>query len=366
LKILFFIENLWTGGTQRRLLELIAYLKQHTKYEIALVLTEDEIHFEKVYELGITIKVIKRRGIKYDPKLFLKFYRYCRLFKPDIIHTWGIMTAFYSIPAKLICRVPLITSMIADLNIIFKKFSLNNFFFNINLLFSDVILSNSKAGLQAYNINSTKAKVIYNGACPERFHQHFDKRKIREEIGVKTDYIVIMVASFSKYKDYDLFVDVAKGIGKIRDDTTFIGIGDGSEWNRIQQRIKDEQINNILLTGKQKEVEHFIAASDIGLLCTYSEGISNSIIEYMSLGKPVISTDINGGSKEIVIEGETGYCTGRNTKKVVTVINFLLNDEKFRESMGNKGRERINSHFSFDKFGNEFEIVYKEVLARKR
>ena len=104
--------------------------------------------------------------------------------------------------------------------------------------------------------------------------------------------MVVMVASFSKYKDYDLFVDVAKGIGKIRDDTTFIGIGDGSEWNRIQQRIKDEQINNIVLTGKQKEVERFIAASDIGLLCTYSEGISNSIIEYMSLGKPVISTDI--------------------------------------------------------------------------
>ena len=70
MKIVFFIENLWTGGTQRRLLELIRYLKQHTDYEIALVITEDEIHFENVYELGITIKVIKRKGIKYDPTPF--------------------------------------------------------------------------------------------------------------------------------------------------------------------------------------------------------------------------------------------------------------------------------------------------------
>ena len=124
MKILFFIENLWTGGTQRRLLELIAYLKQHTKYEIALVLTEDEIHFEKVYELGITIKVIKRRGIKYDPKLFLKFYKYCRLFKPDIIHTWGIMTTFYAIPSKIIRRVPLISSMITNGHRDWKLFSL--------------------------------------------------------------------------------------------------------------------------------------------------------------------------------------------------------------------------------------------------
>ncbi|HEY5124475.1 MAG TPA: glycosyltransferase family 4 protein, partial [Ignavibacteria bacterium] len=236
----------------------------------------------------------------------------------------------------------------------------------LNILLSDVILSNSKAGLHAYQINSTKAKVIYNGVRSERFQQHFDTRKVRKELGVKTDYLVIMVASFSKYKDYDLFINVAKEIWKIRDDTTFIAIGDGSDFKRIQQRINDEQIDNILLTGKQKEVERFIAASDIGLLCTYSEGISNSIIEYMSLGKPVISTDINGGSSEIIIEGETGYCTERNTEKVVTAINFLLNDEKLRESMGNRGRERIHSHFSIDKFGNEFEIVYKEVLARKK
>lgn len=101
-------------------------------------------------------------------------------------------------------------------------------------------------------------------------------------------------------------------------------------------------------------------------LTTFTKGISNSIIEYMSLGKPVISTDINGGSREIIIEGETGYCTERNTEKVVAAINFLLNNEKLRESMGNKGRERINSHFSIDKFGNEFDIVYKEVLARKK
>lgn len=44
---------------------------------------------------------------------------------------------------------------------------------------------------------------------------------------------------------------------------------------------------------------------------------------------------------------------------------FYLNDGKLRKSMGNKGRKRTNSHFSIDKLGNEFEIVYKEVLARK-
>ncbi len=43
-KILFFIEGLWKGGKERRLVELLIYLKQHTDFQIKLVLTEHEIH----------------------------------------------------------------------------------------------------------------------------------------------------------------------------------------------------------------------------------------------------------------------------------------------------------------------------------
>src|ERR1035437_4881143 len=366
MKILFFAESLVAGGQERRLLELIKYLKQQTDHEIALIITEDEIYYEYVHELGITIEIIKRKGIKYDPSLFIKFYNYCQSFKPDIIHTWGKMPTFYAIPTKLICRVPLVSNLIADSKRKIKNCSLDYFFFAANIFFADVILSNSKAGLLAYKIKTTKAKVIRNGVQLERFQEKFDTKKEREKLEVKTDYMVVMVACFSISKDYDLFIDVAKEIGKSRDDVTFVGVGDGPEWKRIQQRIKDENINNVLLTGDKNKVEPIIAASDIGLLCTYSEGISNSIIEYMALGKPVITTDLIGGSKEIVIDGETGYCTNRSPEKIIASINLLLKNEKLRVSMGDKGRERINSNFSLCRMGDDFEIVYKEVLAHKK
>lgn len=366
MKILFFAESLQVGGKERRLLELIQYLKQYTDYTITLVLTEPLIHYEYVYELGISIKIIKRKGLKYDPLPFIKFYRYCRYFKPDIIHAWGRMTTFYAIPAKLICRIPIVSNLISDSKRSFKSCSLDSFFFTADIFFSNVILSNSKSGLRAYKINTTKAKVIWNGVNFERFQQKFITTKVREELGVITDFMLVMVATFSIFKDYDLFLDVAKEIRKFRDDVTLIGVGDGPEWNRIQQRIEDEQINNVILTGKQKEVERIIAASDIGILCTFSEGISNSIIECMALGKPVISTDLIGGSKEIIIEGETGYCIERSAEKIVTLINFLLNYSELRVSMGNKGRERISSHFSIKRMSEEFEIVYKEVLAQTK
>lgn len=364
MKILIFTESLTCGGKERRVLELIQYLKQNTDYEISLVITESYIHYDYAYELGVPIIIIERKGLKYDPLLFTKFYSYCSQFKPDIIHAWGRMTTFYSIPTKLIRRIPLISSMIYDAQIDFKPISLNHLFFRADIFFSDVILSNSYAGLNEYKLNNPKAKVIWNGVHLERFQKKYEIEKVKEKLNVKTDFMVVMLAAFSTLKDYDLFLDVAKEISKTRNDVTLVGVGDGPEWNRIQQRVLDEKISNVLLTGQQKEVEHIIAASDIGILCTYSEGISNSIIESMAFGIPVISTDLIGGSKEIIIEGETGYCVERNTEKIVALINFLLNNSELRISMGNKARERIRTHFSISRMGEEFELIYKNVLGK--
>jgi glycosyltransferase involved in cell wall biosynthesis len=367
MKILFFADSLVAGGQERRLLELIRYYKENTDHEMALVITEDEIFYEYAHNLGIQIEVIKRKGLKYDPRLFVLFYRFCRQFKPDVIHTWGKMPTFYAIPTKLICRVPLVSSLIADSKRNFNNFSFDYFFLKANILFSDVILSNSKAGLYAYNIKTPKAKVILNGVNLERFNKEYNSNWVRENLEIKAKFIVVMVARFFLAKDYDLFLDVAKELREIRNDVTFVGIGDGPEWERINQRIIDEQIECVILTGARNDVESIISVSDIGVLFTdvkhHGEGISNSIIEYMALGKPVITTDIFGGSKEIVLEGESGYCVDRSSKKISALINNLLNDVVLRTSMGKKCKEIIYSRFSIERMGKEFEIVYNAVFT---
>ena len=332
---------------------------------MALVITEPAIHYDYVNELGIPVEIIERKFFKYDPRLFRKFYRYSSRFRPDIIHAWGRMTTFYAIPTKLLLKVPLISGMISDARRDFNRASLSYLFFKTDILFADIILSNSNAGLAAYKIKTPRARVIWNGANPERFQQKFDTEKTKKELGISNGLIVIMVAAFTNYKDYNLFLDVAKEIGRLRNDVTFLGVGDGPNLDTIRRRTDNESLTNILLPGSSNDVESLIAASDIGILCTYSEGISNSIIEYMALGKPVISTDLVGGSREIIIEGVTGYCTERNVGKLTALLNHLLDNPELRTSMGIKGMERIHSHFSIDQMGLNFNTVYAEVLGHK-
>jgi glycosyltransferase involved in cell wall biosynthesis len=363
MKILFFADSLIAGGLERRLIELLKYLRNSTEYELSLVITEDQIFYKSVHDLGISIHVLKRKGFKYDPGLFVRFYKYCKKIQPDIIHAWGKMTTLYAIPAKNLLGKPLISNLVADSKKIIKRWSLDNLFYTADIFFSDSILSNSEAGLRAYGITSPKARVIRNGVHLERFLGVYSQNLERERLNIKTRYMVVMIACFTSSKDYDLFINVAKEMSKIRNDITFVGVGDGPEWQRINARIMDERVNNVVLAGDQNHVEPIIAASDIGLLCTYSEGISNSIIEYMAMGIPVITTDLFGGSKEIVIEGLTGFITERKTERITALIEVLLKNADLRRSMGEAGKQRINSQFSIERMGKDYENLYTEVIS---
>ncbi len=362
MKILFFVQSLTVGGMERRLLELIKYLKQNDKYILTLVIAEDIIHYKYANELGIPIELIRRKDLKYDPTLLIRFFRFCRKFKPDIIHAWGSFATFNAIPAKILCRKPLVSNLINSAKKSFRQNSPDKFFHRIDIHFSDVILSNSEAGIKNFKINSPKALVIRNGVHPERFEGKFDEADVRLKLKINTPFVVIMVARFGKSKDYDLFIDIAKEMGKMRKDITFLGVGDGKQFPRIKNRVKNEKVNNVILAGGQNEVESLIFASDIGLLCTFSEGISNTIIEYMGMGKPVIVTDIFGGSRELIVNGETGFCTERDAEEVIQHINLLLDNKKLRTEMGKKGKERILNEFTIERMGRDYENLYKNMI----
>lgn len=365
MRIIFFIESLRSGGKERRLLELIQYLGQNTDHEMLLVLTDDEIHYKHVYDLDINIRVIKRQGIKRDPRLFFKFYRLCNEFKPDIIHTWGSMLAFYSLPAIIIKKIPHINSHIADAPLQRKKYDFHSIITNIGFKFSTIILSNSHAGLQSYGVSGKKCRIIYNGIRLERFSDLPDKKVVKTKYNIRTEYAVIMVASFTPNKKYGQFLDIAEFFSGWRNDITFLGVGDTeediSEFEKIRSRA--QKIENVILCEKIESVEPLINACDIGVLFTYSEGLSNSIIEYMACSKPVVANDA-GGTRELIVNNMTGFLiTDETTDEIAGLISELLDNTERRNTLGRNARLHIEENFSIDRMGAEFHRLYREIAG---
>ena len=361
MKILFFIYSLGAGGKERRLLELAHYLKANTNCKLFLVLMNDKIHYDIEADLFEKIIIKKRNGRKKDISMFFKFNRICRDIRPEIIHAWGSMETFYCIPSKWIYKMPLITSMIADAIPEKSRWSFSKIIFKLNILYADCVLSNSNAGLEAYHITTPKARVIHNGLRLERFSYSYDPTEVKRKWGIDAPFVVVMVASFNQFKCNDLFIDLARSILLIRKDIKFVAVGGGDKLDHIRKRLVNENIDNVLVTGAVKEVEQLISIANIGVLFSPFEGISNAVMEYMALKKPVIVTGY-GGTKELVRHGESGYILSNdNLQEIEEKLLYLIDNHGIADDFGKKGLSIIEERFSINKMGSQFIDVYKSL-----
>ena len=360
-KLLFIIESLNGGGKERRLTELLKGI--HKSHNITLIIMSKFIHYQEIDDLDINIIFFKRNFLK-DYLIFFKFYKLIKSFNPDLVHCWDNIAALHF---GFICKflsIPFLNSMISsapqDLVFFSKRYLLNALAFPI----SDIVLSNSQAGLTSFKVPKNKAFVIKNGFDINRLNTISTKINIREKFSLMNCKVVGMVASFSIMKDYLTFTKAAELILEKRQDVIFVALGDGPDLEKIKSSISDKNKIYFRFLGRVKDVESIINVFDIGVLSTFSEGISNSILEYMAFSKPVIATD-GGGTNEIIIDNQTGFLTRtRDYLQLAEKISFLLENDIFARSMGEKGRERIINDFSIDKMIVSTTNLYVEMLNK--
>jgi len=359
-KILFVIDTLGSGGKERRLTELLKALKSHQEIDFELVLMSENIHYKEINYLGIKIHKVIRKT-KRDISVFKKFYSLIRYHKPDLVHCWDSMTAVYLAPVARLLGCRLINGMVIDVPAGFKIF--NNYWIRGRMTFplSSIVVGNSVAGLKAYGVPADKRVLIYNGFNFSRLENIVPGENMIRELNITTELVVGMIATFWKRKDYPTFYEAAQSLLEKRSDVTFLAIGLNTDSEESLNLVKHEYQSYFRFLGTKTNIESYINIMDIGVLTTFTEGISNAILEYMALGKPVVATD-GGGTPEIVQDGITGYLIGTSDPvQLTSKIEILLNDPSLRERMGTAGRERVREHFSINRMVDEYIKLYKRI-----
>jgi glycosyltransferase involved in cell wall biosynthesis len=109
--------------------------------------------------------------------------------------------------------------------------------------------------------------------------------------------------------------------------------------------------------------EPHVAASAVCVLSTYTEGLSNAILEYMALAKPVVATACTGNAA-IVGDGETGYLVapGSPESLAARIVELLSNRDR-AIAMGARGRALIEERFSLDHMIAAYERLYDRLGA---
>ena len=150
----------------------------------------------------------------------------------------------------------------------------------------------------------------------------------------------------------------------MRSDVVFVAVGDGETLQASKEMAAG--VAAIKFLGQRKNVEEIVETFDVGVLSTFTEGISNSIMEYMALRKPVVATE-GGGTKELVVDGETGFLVPpKNPDALAAKIEYLLDNPEIARHMGDAGEARLRRKFSTARMVEETVELYKLAVANAK
>jgi glycosyltransferase involved in cell wall biosynthesis len=367
--VLIIADNIGMGGKERRMLELIKSLSADPRYKIILITLLDRgTGYQYIHNFNITLIEAHRKN-KWSLQPFVTLWKTVKKYKPDVVHAWGSLGCTYILPSLLFRKFTFINSIIADAPANVPWYNKVYFRGQLSFLFSDVILSNSLAGIESYNAPRHKSYCIYNGIDMNRFRNLPDAQQLKKELGIAHfGFVAGMVGVFHPRKDYRTFVKAAQKVIATHKDVCFLLIGDGQDKAAIEAMLSAEDKKNIKMLGKRSDVEALIQTFDAGVLCTNSqihgEGVSNSLIEYMSLQKPALATT-GGGTPEVIEDGKNGYLLEfGDADMLAEKIIYLHENPLAKLQMGEAALDTIHRKFLLDRMKQEFLAVYQKKMPQ--
>lgn len=144
-------------------------------------------------------------------------------------------------------------------------------------------------------------------------------------------------------------------------------VGDGPERQAVEAELRRLGLEQAVeLVGERRDIRTLLAAADVFVLSSRSEGMPVSILEAMAAGLPIVASDV-GGVPELVVEGETGLLTApADDAALAGALARLLADPDLRRGMGAAGRARVEALFDLPRFHRAHLRLYEEALGAMR
>ena len=204
---------------------------------------------------------------------------------------------------------------------------------------------------------ASQIEVIYNGVNADKYP--VDKTATRGALGISDGDIVIgSVGRLAPVKNYDLLLRAVPGL-RGRHEVTVILVGDGPERARLEALAESLQIREqIRFLGHRDDVRDLLAAMDIFVLPSHSEGMSNTLLEAMASGTPVVTSAV-GGNTEIVLDRRDGLIfPPDDLEQLHARLALLCNDEAYRKRLGEAGYARVSQAFGIRAMIAHYEQLY--------
>lgn len=363
--ILLLSTTLDVGGCEKMVYELARSIdKQRFTVVIAALIGEGNYGW-KLHEEGFDVTFLKMRGY-WDLSVFKKLGYLIRERNVTLIHSFLFHANIVGRIAAFMYKVPYNISSVRTM----ERGAL--WHVAVDILTKPLVhfeLTNSEL-VRSFMIKKTFSnpdhiRTVHNGVRCAEFPHIEEKARIKQELGIEAGQQIIgTVGCLEKAKGHDIFIALAKKVLKVRDDITFVIVGEGSLRPKLERMVRRAKLEHkIILTGFRSDAVAVMSIFNVFLLTSRWEGFPNVILEAMSQRVPVLSTDV-GGISELIRDGENGELfkvneIDRFAERVVSILSAPLSREKYAF----EGYRTVVENFPLDDTIHQTMAVYQDLMG---
>ena len=358
------IYRLDIGGLENGLVNLINRMPDD-RYRHAILCLNGYTDFSS--RIGKHVELIdigKKEG--QDMGMHLRLWKAFMKLKPDIVHTRNLAALEAAVPAWLAgVKIRIHGEHGRDVNDLDGK---NRKYRFVRRLYSPFITRYIALSrdLECYlerdiGIRRSRIAQIYNGVDSSKFHPSASQGE---------QFVIGTVGRMQAVKDQitlaRAFVRMLEIAPQYRAKARLLMVGDGPLKIEAMKILEASGFGELAeFPGSSNDVPEMMGKMDLFVLPSLAEGISNTILEAMSCGLPIIATDV-GGNPELVENGKTGLIVPpADPERMALSMLTYLSDQDLAIRHGKASRERIEMHFSMEAMVRNYMHVYDDCLTGK-
>lgn len=368
ISVLHVTFNMGFGGTEQVILQLISNSPSSIRHEVLCIDGAVGPIGDILKDKGVEVNALSR-GEGFDFGLIKKLKNRIDLGGFDIVHCHQYTPFVYGYFASAFSKRRARVVFTEHGRFYPDRYRFKAIIFNIVMsLTSSAVVAISEAtkkSLSRYEfMPAFKINVIYNGILPLRVSDEQVLSKY-DELGIPEDSVVLgTVSRLDPVKNQSLMIKSFKSLVDKGINCRLLIVGDGPERTKLQNLVNKLDLNDyVIFTGFIKHPQSYLAAMDVFLLPSHTEGTSMTLLESMSLSIPAVVTRV-GGNPEIVKHEETGLVVEPgNEVDFSKAISRLVDNKSLRLEMGLNARRVFLERFTVEKMVANYEKLYKRVLA---
>jgi glycosyltransferase involved in cell wall biosynthesis len=362
--VLFVLSCLHIGGSERKIARMANRLKDDGM-AVSLALLNGPYTLEPTVRRDVPLHKIERRG-KFSLRAVWRLRRVIQRERPGTLVAVNLYQALYVACATfLMSRRPRTVALVNTSTFRGSRF-LKRLYQAVLARFDHTVHgSQVQRAFWLTNPKSReKSSVIYNGVDSANFEPvgSFEAAKrLRCQLGVKpTGMLIGSVGRLAPEKNQEVLLETLRRLRVARIDAHLVIAGGGPLKDKLMRRAAELEIaDRVNLIGEMEDVRPVLAALDVFVLPSVAvESFSNAALEAMSMGRPVILSDI-GGAREMIDDGIEGYVVSPTElgARLPALIAALYAEPRKRLQMGQAARARAVSCFSVSAMAAAYRAV---------